>query len=95
MAVGSYLLGLGLALLLALGQPVVIESSRVTLNPLRVGVPLQPLGSDCGEDIQSMAHGLADQLQAVEATHHRQNAGGVGALLTTLLDEPHLTESLK
>lgn len=44
------------------------------------------------EPVQSMTHGLPDQLQAVKATHSSQDAGRVGALLATLLNEPHLLE---
>jgi hypothetical protein len=42
-----------------------------------------------------MAHGLAHQLQAVEAANYSQDAGGVGALLTPGLYQSHLAETIE
>lgn len=42
-----------------------------------------------------MAHRLADQLQAVETPDDGEDAGRVGALLATRLDEPHLAEAVE
>jgi hypothetical protein len=42
-----------------------------------------------------VAHGLSDQLQAVETSDDSQDAGGVGALLTSRLDQPHLAETVE
>lgn len=93
--ISAYLLGLSLARLLAVGQLLVVEPSDVPTYPLGLDALAKPPRGYRGEDIQSVAHGLPDQLQAVEATHRGENASGVGALLASLFHELHLTESLQ
>jgi hypothetical protein len=94
-AVGTHLFTLALASFPALGQPVVVESAHVTLRPLGPDASAQPFWCDRGEDIQGVAHALADQLQAVQAAHYGQDAGGVGALIASGLDQSHPAEALQ
>lgn len=57
-------------------------------------MPLQPLWSERGENVQGVAHGFADQFQAVETANDGQDAGGVGALLTSGLETSPMPRNL-
>ena len=95
MAIGADRLAQNLAGGLAFGQTVLLDPGAITLQPVRPVVLNQPLRSGRRNGVERGAHRLADEFQAVEAAHRRQDMGGVGALLATCPDQAALVQVLQ
>src|SRR5512143_427571 len=81
--IGPDELGVGLAVRLALGQPVILHTWPVPILPLRLDLLPQPVGSGHGETVEGMADCLADALQAIQRTNGAEHMGRIGSLPAT------------
>lgn len=82
-------------LLLALGQPVVLNAVRVALKPHRLRDPAQPLGRHRGQVVEGGAERLGDQLKEMQVAYGGQDIGAVGPLLPPRLEQAALPEPLQ
>ena len=73
---------------------VLAEAGRaaVAAAPVVTGQAFQRVPGGAGELLQGGAHRLGDQLQAGQVPHRRPDVGGVGALGSTLADQPGLLQ---
>ena len=95
MAIRANDLGERLASSQAPGQAILLDPGAITLQPVRPVVLDQPLRSGRRNGVEGGTHRLADEFQAVEAAHRRQDMGRVGALLAAGLDQAALVQVLQ
>lgn len=79
MTVATDLLGMSAPLRLALRHLMIASPPVISLQPSRIGLPAQPLGSRCRQGIESSPQGLGYALETVQRAHCPKHMGGVGA----------------
>src|SRR3712207_2857456 len=84
-----------LTLLLALGQPAVLDPVGIALKPRRWRDPAQPLGRHRGQVVEGGAERFAGQLKEVQVAYSGQHIRAVRPLLPPCLEqrsEEHTSE---
>jgi hypothetical protein len=68
-------------------EPIVLSPPRVTIPPVGGTHRAHPLRSDDDKGIQGLPHRVADDLEAIQRPHRRQNMRGVGPQAAMYLNQ--------
>ncbi len=95
LAIGAYRLEVFFPRFLALGQPLVLDTPSITLEPLRIGVFSEPLRIRARQSVQGGPHRLRSSLPFAQDAQSAQYMSRVGARSASHLEVAALLTPLK